>query len=109
MLDKLFGRSKKKAVNPDIPFGRYSDNNKTVQKVGRWTEADNLFKKQEYHNSIEAFFDYLRDDSQQNVVVERGNGQGKFHLYQGSKIVRGEFNNEQASRHPHPRHRLAWL
>jgi hypothetical protein len=95
MLDKLFGRSKKKAVNPEIPFGRYSDNNKTVQKVSRWTDADNLFKKQEYHNSIEAFFDYLRDDSQQNVIVERSPGQGKFHLYQGSKIVRGEFNNER--------------
>jgi hypothetical protein len=95
MLDKLFGRSKKKPENPAIPFGRYSDNNKTVQKVNRWTDADTLFKQQAYHNSIEAFFDYLRDDAVQNVVLERNNNQGKFQLYQGSKIVRGEFNDER--------------
>ncbi len=29
MFDKLFGRGKKKPDNPDISFGRYSDNNKT--------------------------------------------------------------------------------
>jgi Domain of unknown function (DUF1821). len=95
MLDKLFGRSKKKSANPDISFGRYSDNNKTVEKVARWTAADNLFKQQEYHNSIEAFFDYLRDDAQQNVILERGADRGKFRLYQGSKVVRGEFDNER--------------
>lgn len=95
MLDKLFGRTKKKPVNPDISFGRYSDNNKTVEKVARWTTADTLFKQQEYHNSIEAFFDYLRDDAQQNVVLERGPGRGHFQLFQGSKVVRGEFDNER--------------
>lgn len=94
MFDKLFGRNKKKPENPDISFGRYSDNNKTVEKVSRWTDADNLFKQQAYHNSIHAFFDYLRDDKQQNVIVENNNGQGKFLVFQGSKIVRGEFDNE---------------
>lgn len=94
MFDKLFGRNKKKPGNPDISFGRYSDNNKTVEKVARWTDADNLFKQQNYHDSIQAFFDYLRDDNAQNVVFERNNDRGKFQLYQGSKIVRGEFDNE---------------
>lgn len=95
MLDKLFGRSKKKPANPAISFGRYSDNNKTVDKVGRWTTADSLFREQQYHNSIEAFFDYLRDDAQQNVVLERTSEEGKFQLFQGSKVVRGEFNNQR--------------
>ena len=75
-------------------FGRYSDNNKTVEKVNRWAEADTLFKEQKYHNSIEAFFDYLRDDTMLNVVLERNGAEGRFQLFQGSKIVRGEFNNE---------------
>ena len=97
MFDKLFGRNKKKEEPlpaPAIPFGRYSDNNKPVAKVSRWTDADNLFKEKKYTESIDAFFEYLRDDQTQNVVYERNGAEGRFHLYQGSKIVRGVFNNE---------------
>jgi hypothetical protein len=97
MFDKLFGRGKRKAESqaaPDIVFGRYSDNNKPVTKVNRWTEADNLFKEKKFTDSFDAFFDYLRDDSAQNVVYERNGAEGRFQLYQGSKIVRGNFNNE---------------
>ena len=63
MLDKLFRWAKKKdspeAVAPPITFGRYSDNNKTLLKTKRWADADNLFKENKHHESIEAFFDYL--------------------------------------------------
>jgi len=50
MLDKLFGwgRKKPELPEPDIQFGRYSDNNKPVHKVDRWTDADNLFKEKKY-------------------------------------------------------------
>ncbi|MBO9199759.1 MULTISPECIES: type III secretion system chaperone family protein [Niastella] len=100
MFDKFFGRGKKnpdqalQAVQPDIPFGRYSDNNKTVEKVRRWTDADNLFKQQSYFDSIAAFFDYLADDKAGNVILNQNNESGTFQLYQGSKIVRGEFDKE---------------
>ncbi|WP_205508083.1 hypothetical protein [Longitalea arenae] len=94
MFDKLFGRGRKKPENPDISFGRYSDNNKTVEKVRRWTDADNLFKQQSYSDSIAAFFDYLADDKKGNVILNRNNDGGTFQLYQGSKIVRGEFDRE---------------
>ena len=97
MFDKLFGRSKKKdepQPGPEIPFGRYSDNNKPVAKVNRWTDADTLFKEKKFTEGLDAFFEYLRDDAAQNVVYERSGAEGRFHLYQGSKIVRGTFNNE---------------
>ncbi|MEI2739260.1 MAG: hypothetical protein V9F01_10775 [Chitinophagaceae bacterium] len=97
MFDKLFGRSKKKdepQPGPEIPFGRYSDNNKPVTKVNRWTDADTLFKEKKFTEGLDAFFEYLRDDAAQNVVYERNGAEGRFHLYQGSKIVRGTFNNE---------------
>jgi len=97
MFKKLFGWSKKKEdsqAGPDIQFGRYSDNNKPVAKVSRWTDADTLYKEKKYIESIDAFFEYLRDDTAQNVVYERNGAEGRFHLYQGSKIVRGHFNNE---------------
>jgi hypothetical protein len=98
MLEKLFGWGKKKEVppaGPDIPFGRYSDNNKPVVKVTRWTDADNLFKEKKYTDSFDAFFEYLRDDTAQNVVYERNGAEGRFEFYQGSKIIRGNFTKEE--------------
>ncbi len=97
MLDKLFGWGKKKkerGMDPTIPFGRYSDNNKPLAKTTRWTDADNLYKEKKYTESIDAFFDYLRDESADNVIYERNGTEGRFLLYQGSTIVRGSFNNE---------------
>ncbi|MBL7721940.1 MAG: hypothetical protein JNK98_08105 [Chitinophagaceae bacterium] len=97
MFDKLFGWGKKKAAQqaePEISFGRYSDNNKPLAKVNRWTDADNLFKEKKYPESLDAFFEYLRDDNIQNVVYERNGAEGRFHFYQGSKIVRGSFDGE---------------
>lgn len=98
MFDKLFGRTKKKEIpqqGPEIVFGRYSDNNKPVAKVGRWTDADNLFKEKKYPESFDAFFDYLQDDSITNVVYERNGAEGRFEFYQGSKIVTGRFDGNQ--------------
>ena len=97
MFDKLFGRGRKKedgAAKPVIPFGRYSDNNKPVAKVNRWTDADNLYKEKKFTESLDAFFEYLRDDNIQNVVYERNGAEGRFELYQGSKIVRGKFDKD---------------
>lgn len=99
MFDKLFGWGKRKdepkSKDPEILFGRYSDNNKSVAKVARWTDADNLFKEKKIPESIDAFFDYLRDDNAQNVVYERNEAQGRFEFYQGSKIVRGTFDDSR--------------
>ena len=95
VFDKLFGWVRKKEEDPPIPFGRYSDNNKSVEKVRRWTDADELFKEKEYMKSIEAFFDYLCDDEQQNVELKMDNGTTHFIIYQGSKIIRGKIDNEK--------------
>ncbi|MBO9570708.1 MAG: hypothetical protein J7497_00630 [Chitinophagaceae bacterium] len=94
VLDKLFGWVRKKEKDPQIPFGRYSDNNKSVQQVEQWTEADRLFKENNYRESIDAFFDYLCDDEQQNVEIEKNNGIINFKLYQGSKLVRGHIEGD---------------
>lgn len=98
MFDKLFGWGKKKEdepADPGIPFGRYSDNNKPLAKVNRWTDADNFFKEKKYPESLDAFFDYMRDDQAKNVVYERNGAEGRFEFYQGSKMVRGSFNKEE--------------
>ena len=92
MFDKLFGRGKKPEQQPAINFGRYSDNNKTLEKIARWTDADNLYKEKKYTESIDAFFDYLRDDAANNVILNRNGADFSFEIYQGSKIVRGKGN-----------------
>lgn len=96
MLDKIFSWSKKKPEEtesePDIHFGRFSDNNKSLAKVDRWNEAEKLFKEQKYFESIAAFFDYLRDDETKNVEHDRTDQGGTFYFYQGSKIIRGFYN-----------------
>lgn len=98
MLGKLFGWSRKKeAADPDIAFGRYSDNNKTVAKIARWTEAEKLFRESKKFECLDAFFDYLLDDAQQNVVHQRNGASGSFEIYQGSKIVRGSYDEKQLS------------
>lgn len=97
VFDKLFGWVRKKEEDPAIPFGRYSDNNKSVEKVQRWTDADELFKEKEFWKSVDAFFDYLCDDEQGNVVLNRNNGSVDFMLYQGSKVVRGTIDNEKVT------------
>ncbi|HYE54398.1 MAG TPA: hypothetical protein VD996_06125 [Chitinophagaceae bacterium] len=95
MLGKLFGWSRKKnALDPNISFGRYSDNNKTVAKIARWTEAEKLFRENKRHECLDAFFDYLQDDAQRNVIHERRGEDGVFALYQGSKIVRGSYDSK---------------
>ena len=94
VFDKLFAWRRKKKIIPGITFGRYSDNNKTVEKVNKWTEGDNLFKQEKYQESLDAFFEYLRDDDQQNVEYQRTEKSGTFYFSQGSKIVRGSFGEE---------------
>jgi len=101
MLDRFFSWSKKKTEEeetsvpePNIQFGRYSDNNKTLAKVERWNEAESLFKEKKIQESIEAFFDYLKDDEIENVVHQKNEEGGTFHLYQGSKLIRGFYNHE---------------
>lgn len=96
MLEKFFRKPKKTPPPPapDVQFGRYSDNNKPVMKVNRWTDADTLYKEKKYDESLDAFFEYLRDDNAGNVVYERNGAEGRFEIFQGSKIVRGRFDRE---------------
>jgi hypothetical protein len=103
MLDKLFGWGKKKddtpaeIPDPPVSFGRYSDNNKSRQKIARWTESDNLFKEKKYPEAISAFFDYLKDDAVGNVTEEQNGGEKIITIHQGSKTVRLKIGSEMVA------------
>ncbi len=102
-FDKLFNLGKsEEATNLNTPdsaairMGRYSDNNKTLAKTEKWYEADDLFKEKKFNESIEAFFDYLRDDTEDNVrLVKKAESDYMFEIYQGTKIVKGSVNTKE--------------
>lgn len=95
MLGKLFNWGNKREQNsPDISFGRYSDNNKTLEKTKRWSDADTYFKEKKYIPCFEALFDYLRDDAADNVRIKKEFEKLTFEISQGSKIVRGTAGND---------------
>ncbi|MGZ5254278.1 MAG: hypothetical protein ACXWV4_07970 [Flavitalea sp.] len=93
LLQKLFRRKKKyQRTDPGIRLGRYSDNNKLPVKVKQWTTAEDLFKQEKFQESMDALFDYLTDEEQENMFYSREGSKGTFYFYQGSKVVRGGFD-----------------
>lgn len=98
MLEKIFKKPSKKQENeedePNVQFGRYSDNNKSIEKVDKWNESDALFKEKKLRESIETFFDYLKDEEVENVIHEPNGEGGSFEIYQGSKIIRGFYDTK---------------
>lgn len=71
-------------------FGRYSDNNKTLAKTQAWYRSEDLFKEKKFHESFAAFFEYLRDEEEDNVHFKQDGDKFTFDLLQGSKKVTGK-------------------
>lgn len=78
----------------NIRFGRYSDNNKSQSKTQSWYIAEDRFKEKRYTEAFAAFFDYLRDDEEQNVSVQQEGDSFQFTIFQGSKKVHGTITGE---------------
>jgi len=77
-----------------IRFGRYSDNNKSKAKTQSWYKAEDRFKEKKYTEALEAFFEYLRDDEDENVNVKQDGDKFVFTILQGSKKVHGEIDGD---------------
>ncbi|MBL7766784.1 MAG: hypothetical protein JNJ58_11860 [Chitinophagaceae bacterium] len=103
LFDKLFGLGKSDPAEVEraaglsrIRFGRYSDNNKSLAKTNRWYEAEDLFKQKKVEESIVTFFDYLRDEQEDNVrLTKEADGRYTFEIYQGTKIVKGQIDDKE--------------
>lgn len=77
-----------------IPFGRYSDNNKSQGKTQSWYIAEDRYKEKNYESAFNAFFDYLKDEEEGNVIFTQEGKKFSFTLIQGSKKVHGECDGE---------------
>lgn len=82
-----------------IRFGRYSDNNKSREKTQAWYVAEDRFKEKNYAASFTAFFDYLRDEQEDNVVFRQDGVNISFTLIQGSKKIHGSSDGATINAH----------
>jgi hypothetical protein len=112
-IDKLLGKRQEiKATSTEVPnkstvtqpkkvateswwpegirFGRYGDNNKSVQKTQSWYKAEELFREKKYTEAFAAFFDYLRDEEEDNVFFQQNAERFSFIITQGSKRIHGD-------------------
>lgn len=75
--------------NPNITLGRYSDAYKREENHKAWEAANQAFSKEDYVSSYRYFFQFLRDDIEENVKIEEKNGTIYFEFIQGSKCIFG--------------------
>ncbi len=88
-LDRLFGSKEEAVQQPDIRFGRYSDSYKGTSNYDAWDEALEKFEAEQYVDCYKAFFNYLRDEEEDNVRWWGEENGLKFEIYQGSKKISG--------------------
>lgn len=95
LFDRLFRTSNTSASNAslDIKFGRYTDSYKTPLNYQAWEQSLALFEEQKYLDAYRAFFQYLRDEREDNVRWWTDNGVLRFEFFQGSKKITGFAND----------------
>jgi hypothetical protein len=110
-LDNILGRGKPPETQAPFPvppetlapfaglegirFGRYSDNNKSLQKTQSWYRAEEQYKAKDYPAAIDAFFEYISDEKTGNVHRETDGDTHRFEIVQGSRVVRGSYDSER--------------
>lgn len=87
-FDYFFSKKESDSL-PKIQFGRFSDAYKEDYKYDAWDKALEQFENEEYLESYKSFFNYLSDESAENVFYEEEGGQLNFEFYQGSKKIVG--------------------
>ncbi|MEL6943503.1 MAG: hypothetical protein AAFO82_12605 [Bacteroidota bacterium] len=92
LFDRIFQKAKEPSEEPVIRFGRYSDSYKEDENYEAWNAAIESFTEGNYLDSYRHFFQYLRDEEEDNVHFKEENGKLYFEFFQGSKRVWGEAN-----------------
>ena len=87
-FDYFFSKKNSSSL-PKIQFGRFSDAYKDELKYNAWDVALEQYENQEYLDSYKSFFNYLSDESAENVSYEERGDQLHFVFYQGSKKIEG--------------------
>lgn len=89
IFDKIFGSAQVEIDEPEIRFGRYSDAYKPEHKYDEWDKSMDLFEEGKYVESFQNFFEYLTDETQDNVKTWTEDDGLHYELLQGSKLIKG--------------------
>ena len=80
LFDRWFGNGTEEDAQPKIKFGRYSDSYKSPTSYEAWDKALEQFEAGDYLGSYRAFFDYLRDENEDNVRLSEAEEIGRAHV-----------------------------
>jgi len=94
-FESWFGGKEKEWIQPEIRFGRYSDSYKKTESYDAWDKALDVFEEGKFLDSLELFFAFLRDDTEDNVCWEKTGQSISFEIFQGSKRLIGWANPER--------------
>jgi hypothetical protein len=78
-----------------ITFGRFTDAFKPKAKSDYWSKCEKLFEQKMYMDSYDVFFNYLKDDTINNVSWKTEDSLISFELQQGSKTIHGSINENK--------------
>jgi len=87
--------TRKKAVEHNIKFGRFSDRNKTNDQLLLLNKVDKAFENKEYLKGTEYFFKFIQDSNNDNIQFEKFDEKIEFSFFQGSKTINGTVTNDK--------------
>jgi len=94
-FDKFWHAKVEETEQPNIRFGRYTDSYKLPGNYEAWDKALLSFENGQYLDSYTHFFNYLRDEQEDNVRFWQEGEQIHFELFQGSKKITGFANKHK--------------
>ena len=97
LLDRLFGEDETVEQLPAVKFGRYSDAYKSSEQYDHWDAALKLFDQEKYFESYEHFFQYLKDENEENLSWSIEGHDLSFEILQGSKVINGIANAKRVT------------
>ncbi len=99
IIDKFFSKNRTEELSfpdePNVLFGRFTDQNKTKEQYESWDKSKSLYKEKKYLEAFYEFFNYLKDRNLDNVTYTKEESKISFTIIQGSKIVTGTINNRE--------------
>ncbi|MDX1685381.1 MAG: hypothetical protein R3275_09100 [Saprospiraceae bacterium] len=85
----IFTKWRRKSGNQDgaVRLGRYTDAYKSLEQLSSWEEARAAFENNDPASAVLSLVQYLRDEREQNLVLEQGEPL-IFSFFQGSKKIK---------------------
>ncbi len=95
MFNRFFNWLKTTKDEPNIRFGRYSDAYKTEKQYAYWDQSTKAFEEKNYLDAYSAFFNYLRDEEEDNLNFTEAIDHINFEITQGSKVIKGKATKDK--------------